>query len=869
MTPHNQDREAAAMADARRMAAGAGVRTVQLPHNPTERQALFLDLECKEAFYGGAAGGGKSDALLMAMLKYRDVPRHSALILRRTFKELNKTDAIMDRAHQWLRNTAARWSAEHRRYTFPSTATLEFGHYEHDNDKYQYQSAQYQAIAFDELTEFQEQQYTFLFSRLRRLEGVDVPTMVRAASNPGGVGHDWVKARFIPDDWSPEMALQMQVYWKEGADEDGRYWRRPFVPARIQDNPFLDQADYIESLAELDTVTRAQLLSGDWTIRPRGDILTMWDEEQHVIGFETHMKPLLGRPGIPLNWLLSVYEDQGQTEDHPTVTTWIAKAAAHAPPQILPGSLFIYRGRTQFGMTVKESANDIKMRMAADREIERVRAWKHSHEAKTERIEYQRENGLPFQSWIPGKTRGVAQLRRYHEIVKTRKTNGGRLVPVYHPFKPGVLGSPRIFYCVADEQLAYARDDDGLARHRAEAAAYRWKVNADGSTPAVAVPHDLFNDACVDGNTLIATHVGDVRIRDVTRHHLIRTRNGWRPTATGAHQTGNTRVMRIRTSDGRSLWATANHPVYIHGRGFVRCDAVRIGDRIEPCQTDLSLASMPKLSASMASTSIVTPNHRGLQHRTISRQSTETASEEPSPCTSRFGGPLTGETPSRQDGTSTIKTLIRSIIDWTTSNVFHRKSTHSDTRDDQCQSGELYTSPAFSERLPRGTAAIKAGNGIARTPSDHGVDEPKQQPFAPYQSVASHLRDGIEPNSRARPVVSSVSELTSFAVPVYNLTVEGDHEYYANGILTHNCDTMRMACADYGPPAALPTQEEIFEARLAEEVKVPQPQDADQAALSRVIWADEFAKEQTAQKPPQIPGRAIVSVPRGARIRWR
>jgi hypothetical protein len=178
------------MAAARRMAQQAGVRTVVLPHAPFPRQQLFLDLDVREAFYGGAAGGGKSDALLMDALKYRDVPKYSALILRRTFKELNKADAIMDRAHQWLRQTAARWSAEHRRYTFPSGATLEFGHFEYENDKYQYQSAAYQSIGFDELTEFQESQYTFLFSRLRRLTGSDVPTRMRGASNPGGVGHE-------------------------------------------------------------------------------------------------------------------------------------------------------------------------------------------------------------------------------------------------------------------------------------------------------------------------------------------------------------------------------------------------------------------------------------------------------------------------------------------------------------------------------------------------------------------------------------------------------------------------------------------------------------------------------------------------------
>lgn len=490
MTPQEIE-EAAAYAKARRLAEKDGLRPVELPHKPYPRQQLFVDLDTLEAFYGGAAGGGKSDALLMAALKYRETARYNALILRKTYKELNKADAIMDRAHQWLRNSSARWNAESRRYTFPSGARLEFGHLEHENDKWQYQSAQYQFIGIDEVTEFQEKVYRWLFSRLRRIEGLDVPIRMRSASNPGGIGHIWVQQRFIPDDWLPEMAQAMQVHWKEGKDDEGRLIRRPFVPARIHDNPALDANEYIESLNELDSVTRAQLLEGDWTIRPRGDILPMWDERYHVLGWETHVRPLLGRAGIPLHWLLSVYEDMGQTEDHPCVTTWIAKAAQNAPSVILPGTLFVYRGRSVFNWTVKELANDTKAKMAADHERERVRSWRMSHEASSEQIEYSREHQLPFLKWRPGKTRGVAQLRRYHEIVTQYKDK-----PVRHPFKPELEGSPRIFYCVDDSELNYARTDAGLVRHRAELPTYHWKVNTDGSTPAVAEPHDLFNDAC-------------------------------------------------------------------------------------------------------------------------------------------------------------------------------------------------------------------------------------------------------------------------------------------------------------------------------------------------------------------------------------
>lgn len=213
------------------------------------KQAAFLALPAREALYGGAAGGGKSSALLMAALQYVDVPGYAALIFRRSFADLALPEAIMTRAHDWLAGTAAKWNDNKKTWTFPSGATLTFGYLEHEADKYRYQGAAVQFCAFDELTQFSETQYRYLFSRLRRLQGADVPIRMRAASNPGGVGHDWVLQRFLIE---------------------GRAKGRWFIPATLADNPHLDHAEYIKSLAELDPFERAQLLRGDWFARPPG-----------------------------------------------------------------------------------------------------------------------------------------------------------------------------------------------------------------------------------------------------------------------------------------------------------------------------------------------------------------------------------------------------------------------------------------------------------------------------------------------------------------------------------------------------------------------------------------------------------------------
>jgi hypothetical protein len=198
-----------------------------------------LALEDLEALYGGAAGGGKSDALLMGALKFVHVPSFSALLLRRTYADLSLPGAIMDRAHTWLRGSAATWNDVKKRWTFPSGATIQFGYLDTANDRYRYQSSEFQYIGFDELTQFDEVSYRYLFSRLRRRVDIEVPLRMRAATNPGGIGHDWVKARFI-----------------DGASR--------FVSARLEDNPHADQAGYRTSLGELDTVTRRQLEEGRW-----------------------------------------------------------------------------------------------------------------------------------------------------------------------------------------------------------------------------------------------------------------------------------------------------------------------------------------------------------------------------------------------------------------------------------------------------------------------------------------------------------------------------------------------------------------------------------------------------------------------------
>ncbi len=200
-------------------------------------------MQDREAFYGGQVGGGKSDALLMGALMYADVPGYSAMIFRRTFSDLSQPDALIPRSHEWLGPTPAKWSEQKHSWTFPSGATLSFGYMAHENDKYNYQGSAAQYYGWDELTQFEESQYLYLLSRLRRRANSPVPLRVRSASNPGNIGHEWVYERFVVGP-------------------------HPFVPASLDDNPHLATEEYRKNLEELDDVTRAQLLEGQWITDP-------------------------------------------------------------------------------------------------------------------------------------------------------------------------------------------------------------------------------------------------------------------------------------------------------------------------------------------------------------------------------------------------------------------------------------------------------------------------------------------------------------------------------------------------------------------------------------------------------------------------
>lgn len=331
----------------------------------TKKQLEFIRAEESEVLFGGAAGGGKSygqmvDALLFA-LRY---PGSRQLILRRTFPELEKS-LIRTSLSLFPRSIYGFNSSTHTG-KFKNGSTIDFGYCAAENDVYQYQSAEYDVVRFDELTHFTEAQYLYLISRVRGANGF--PKQLKSSTNPGGVGHGWVKRRFI--DPSPPKSRFL--------GEDGL--SRIFIPSLLEDNGFLCHGDpnYKRRLLALPEREKRALLHGDWNIF-EGQYFDEFNEKIHVCSpFE-----------IPSHWRKYRTLDYGLDR---LACLWLAIAP--------DGKVYLYREFCLSNLTISASADGILARTPKSEEIYATLAppdlWGRSQESGKSKADLFSEYGLNF-----------------------------------------------------------------------------------------------------------------------------------------------------------------------------------------------------------------------------------------------------------------------------------------------------------------------------------------------------------------------------------------------------------------------------------------------------------------------------------------
>lgn len=344
-------------------------------------QMAFHESPVFELMYGGAAGGGKSDSLLVEALRQVHVPDYRAIIFRRTYPELEKS--LVPRAYELLygqakpKNKGLTWK-------FPSGATLYLSHLQREEDKEKHKSAEYDYIGFDELTSFTESQYTYLFSRCRG-KNPDITRKIRSATNPTGIGHGWVKQRFLDPHLQPNPTVKLKGYveydyafgWRykgkiyrdftelpdgfhkgEPAFETSKYnvyhdksgLTRAFIPALLWGNERLITSDpeYVKRLGVLPHKQQQALLYGSWDLF-EGQFFSQWDPDEHVV------EPFT----IPQHWQRFVAIDYGYSA--PAAAIWFALSEE--------GIVYAYRELYQNKLTSQDQAHHIQD-MSKDEHIE-------------------------------------------------------------------------------------------------------------------------------------------------------------------------------------------------------------------------------------------------------------------------------------------------------------------------------------------------------------------------------------------------------------------------------------------------------------------------------------------------------------------
>lgn len=748
-----------------------------LGYVPTPKQREFHDATEFDTLFGGSAGGGKSRALTAHAI--RECVRYPGLrvgAFRRTYGEL-KESLIAELANlNFAKPLGAVWNGTDYELRFPNGSLIMFRYAESVQDATRRQGGQYQLLIFDERTLTPPDVCSFLESRLRSGRS-DVPVLgIRSGTNPGGPGHGAVKARYVQPTNYGERVI---------TDERGRTVR--FIPSKLSDNPHVN-AEYAADLKALPEKLRAAFLDGDWDVFA-GMMFPELKRDRHVI------EPIT----LPASWKRYNGVDWGYTA--PWAVLWAAVDE--------DGRVWVYREIYQRQVGEAEQARRI---LLAEDQAEQITA-RYADDAM----------------WA---TRGDAR-----PIADIYAAEGVHLTPAGKGAGSRVTGWQRVH--------SYLAEAPACPHHRAQGwetcpklhvfstctELYRELSNLPHATKGDPEDADTTADdhACLVAGTLVLTRRGEVPIERVAAGDLVWTRKGLRPVVAAGLTARNAEVGSVLLSNGAVLCGTANHPVWVSREGWKRIDALRYGDTI--LSWDQSTAS-----SSMASSSVDTQTQKTGRTVRTTPLASPTSSEGSNDSTRKSGKPPMGRY--LRATTSTTKTRIHSTTVSKISSVSPAGNTPwSTTRQASSLNGWRRFTRWLWNALPSGIARKRAEHGIASTASDAGRGakplRSRVNSAAPSTNLvqlrartdfarttanlsgagcrASITRTGPAgtaatssgSTSTPRPGHAPVYVVRGFVASerradVYNLTVDAVPEFFADGILVHNCDSLRYLLTNLG-----------------------------------------------------------------------
>ena len=280
---------------------------IEVDYRPTPKQAAFHQSRANEALFGGAAGGGKSKALVMdALARVLMHPGTHAYLFRRTYRELE--DTLVAEARASIPRRIGLYNASRHEMQVVGGGVLHFRHCRGKADMYDYAGTEMHWLYFDELTSFEQPVYEYLKTRLRAKASLGIVPVVRCASNPGGIGHAWVRARFV-DAGTPMKPVRQRIFSRALGRE--REVSTQYIPALATENPHVGQA-YIFELESKPEALRRALLEGDWNAF-EGQVFTEFRDDPTRYGERrwTHViKPF----AIPGHWMRYVSFDHGYSK---------------------------------------------------------------------------------------------------------------------------------------------------------------------------------------------------------------------------------------------------------------------------------------------------------------------------------------------------------------------------------------------------------------------------------------------------------------------------------------------------------------------------------------------------------------------------